>query len=223
MPIYSVTLKGLYAGQNVINVLWYRAVTLWGDLGTLLGAQAALCAEVKQEIWDSRSPGHIGGYGMEERALTGYTLSSIDCAAYDDEAVLLSTSPYTLVVNEPGLNNAASNGPAPAAIFKANLEPAFGPGLFLPKRGYIAFGPIADNAIENDGSLNAAEVVIMQTIANHMADNIVTESPIETFFPVRVRVTRVGGLITELGYRDVSGFVVKPIASFRRSRLPEAG
>jgi hypothetical protein len=216
MSFYRTSLVGAVAGQAVINVLWYRSgISLPGV--DLLGFLDAINAEIQQTIWDNGSPGN-----MRDALPASYTLVSIETVGYADNYELLVDSPVTRSVNQSGNTDANTNGPAVCAILKANLEPAIGPGVGLPKKGYLAIGPLTDSAVQNDGRLASTTQTVMNTLGSALASNIVTEAPPAILYPIRTRVTRVAGIVTYIGYRDVNGFVCRPVAKFRRSRLPEA-
>jgi hypothetical protein len=116
----------------------------------------------------------------------------------------------------------ATNGLASCVVLKANLEPSFGPGIGLPKRGYLAIGPLLDADVADTGSLTSGALASFAQLGNNLATNIVTTLPAAVFAPVRMRITRVLKLIVAMGFKDVSDFTPNPVAKFRRSRLPEA-
>jgi hypothetical protein len=221
MSFYQITLDGRYANQDVKNILWYRDATLFADGLELFGMLDALANTVKDSVWASRSPTFIGGRGMKDLMLQDYNLASITVLAYSNGSSLLSDTPFVLPVAEAGNVAGASNGPATCCILKANLEPSFGPGIGLPKRGYLALGPLNDASIGNTGLIGASDVADWNSLGQVLAANLVTTLPASVFFPIRVKITRVLGVITSIGYKDVSDWTCNPIAKFRRSRLPE--
>ena len=211
---YTVSLRGQYAGQAIVNVLHYR---LFADLGLLEWnyAGAELLAQgVRDTVWTP---------GLKQMVPTGYELVDIHVTPRDNEFKPIYQLPFTLPVNEDGLASGDVAGPASCIIGRFQLEPtSLLNGLVAPKRGYLAIGPVLEDWIDGSGRLTDAA---MDNLAPQMAkfsDNVVTLIPPAIFFPIRVKTTKlVGGLITLEGYADVSNCQVRRIASFRRSRLPE--
>lgn len=222
MSFYEVSLKGSYAGQDVVNVLWYRNGTVFADGEELFGLLNAMAAQVRDDIWRAPGVGSLRGRGLAENLPTGFTMEKITVNAYNDAFDLLSDTPVTLDVNEPGLRAGESNGPTTCVILKANLEPSFGPGIGLPKRGYIAPGPIVDGDIDSSGHLTDAALGIWNAWGANVATNIATVLPAAIFFPIRVRVTRAIHVVTLITYKDVDNFVCRRLPSYRKSRQLEA-
>lgn len=216
MPFYRVAMNGLVQGQAVANILWYRSAFPVPDLPTLVQIEDALAAEVEENIWANA----VGG--MKLTSSIFYTLVDITVDAHSDAGPFLSTTPFIRPVGEAGTRGGATQGPAQTAIFSAVLEPAFGPGVGLPKRGHLKYGPLLDTDILDTGLISGTAQAILNALAANFAANIATELPVSLFFPVRVRLTRVLGVVTALTYRDVSAFVVRPVPSWLHSRQPEA-
>jgi hypothetical protein len=224
MSFYQVTLNGRYADQDIVNILWYRDATLFAAGLEFFGLLDALAATVEDTVWASRSPAFIGGRGMQDVMLEGYTLETISIMAYTDGAALLSDTPFVRPVGEAGLVAGNSNGPATVINLRANLEPSFGPGIGLPKKGYLALGPLSDGSVGQTGHIGATDINDWNAFGEVLASNLVTVLPASVFFPIRVKIVRAPlvGTILSIGYKDVSDFIAQPIAKFRRSRLPEA-
>lgn len=223
MPFYQLTQHGSYLGNDIVNVHWYRSITPYGSLLDRVAIMEALAAEFQTDVWNSRAPAFIGGYGLQDLLPTGYTLVDLTMQAWDDAIVAFTSDPVVVPVGSAGLVNELTNGPAPCCVFRANLAPAAGPGIGLPKKGYLAIGPLCDTMIGGNGSLNTADLAHFQSLADRMSLSIMTEAPPDELEPIRVKLTRVGGVVTDIGYKTVNSWLVRPIATFRRSRLPEIG
>jgi hypothetical protein len=222
MAFYEVTLNGEYAGQDVKNILWYRNATPFADAEEFFGLLSALCAQVEDEIWASTGPSYTLGRGLRDVLPEGYVLQSISAVGYGDGFDLLNDTPFTRVINQAGLVPGATNGPASAVILKANLEPSFGSGIGLPKRGFLVIGPTLDATVPDTGILDALHQSYFNEVGVRLAANVVTVLPPAIFFPIRVRVTRLAHIVTLITYKDVSGFVCNPVATWRKSRQPES-
>lgn len=222
MPYYRLATRMEYYGQDIINVYWYRSITAFGALLDRLAVMNALAAEWKENFWDDRSPAHAGGYGLREILPDECNFADMTVQAWDDGIVAFTSDPVTIPVNQLGLVSGGTNGPAVCAIMKANLTPAIGPGIGLPKKGYLAIGPLMDSQIGSTGGLNTETQGRLQGLANRMALSIFTELPPDELEPIRVRLTRVAGVVTDIGWKTVASWAVRTQTSFRRSRQPEA-
>lgn len=222
MPFYQLTTVGEYYGQEVVNVHWYRSITAYGAFLDRIAVCQALAAEYIENIWNSRAPAYVGGYGLRDLMSDEFTFQELRVQAWDDSIVAFTSDPVIVPMGQTGLVSGGTNGSAPCAIFHANLAPAAGPGIGLPKRGYLAIGPIMDAYIGADSQLNAFAMEHFQEVADRLSLSMFTELPPDELEPIRVRLTRVAGVVTDIGYKNVSSWVVQPLAKFRRSRLPEA-
>ena len=218
MAIYHAVMKGSYQGQAVVNNLYYRTGIGFDLDGLSIGGALDLAQELKAQVWPS----------MKNCLPTGYTLESIDVYPYHDGTFdLLYQNPATVNVLESGYLTDATDGPCATAILKFNLEPTqvFGNGIFPPKRGYIALGPIISAWIDNAGKLTDelfldAEGYI-QTFASKLAMNITSLLPPVVFYPIRVRQLNILGVYKPVSFADVNACVVRRRTSFRRSRMSE--
>lgn len=222
MALYEVVLKGTFAGQAVNNVLWYRDIIPAIELGEFMDLLSAIGSTVKDQVWHSQAPLHVRGMGLQEVLPDTYTLNAIDVKAYNADFTLVSDTPVTIAVNETGSEAGPTQGVDRCAILKANLEPSFGPGIGLPKRGYLAIGPILEAYVTDDGHLTDAARAAMDSLGNNLATNIETTLPPTVLFPIRTRVTRVLHVVTNISWKDVNDFVPRRLTSTRKSRRPEA-
>lgn len=223
MTIYQVAVKGHANGQDVVNVLWYRDPSVFGTLAEYLGMANALAEQVNAQVIQSQGPLHVRGYGLLEAVTVDYTLDELVVNAWNSLFEPIASSPVTFDATGVGLREGSTNGPAPCINLRANLEPVLGPGFGTPKRGYLAIGPIVDSDIAGGGVVAPAALPVFEGLGDNLATNVPVLLPVPTiFFPIRVKVTRLLGIVTNIGYRDVSDFTVDQVAKFRRSRLPEA-
>ena len=221
MSIYKVVLKGQFQGQSILNILYYRNGVGVDISGLTVGGTKEVADAVKAIIWPI----------LRGQLPADYNLAQIDSYAYDDTSFdLLYQQPFTLGVQEPGLqaSSAKYNGPAPCAILKFILEShsILVDGPRPPKRGYLAIGPLGDNQVLDDGSLDLAggAQLAWDGICAVMANNVYTVLPIPAvFYPVRVHMDKVGiGLKLKItSFTDVQAAVMRHYTSFRRSRMPE--
>ena len=218
--LYKVVLKGSFQGQAINNILYYRN-GIGVDIGGLtVGGTKEVADAVGAIVWPV----------LKTVLPTTYELQQIDSYVYNDETFnLLYVNPYTLGVQEFGLQSAAEmNGPAPCAILKFILEShaVLVDGPKPPKRGYLAIGPLNDGMIKVDGALNldGANAALWTAVCAVMANNVETILPIPSvFYPVRVHMDKVGiGLKLKItSFSDIQAAVMRHFTSFRRSRQPE--
>lgn len=211
---YKVVLNGRYSGQAIVNILYYRLLVGAGLSGLNFAGAEDLAFQVKQEVWDA---------GMKGALVPGYVLENITVYPYDVQFDLLYQMPYSLLVNEAGTAaNGETNGPAGCVIVRFNLEPT-SPlnGLFPPRTGYVAIGPIKDGNVDSTGHIPTADLAGWQAVFSHMAENLENLVPPAIFAPIRVKSTNVAGVWRIVSFADISSVSVRSRASFRRSRLPE--
>ena len=216
MAFFRVALEGEYAGQSIVNVFWFRTGFEIPGLTELLEVEPAIAAEVEERYWGQAT------IGMKARMDPGYRLVQIRVDAHEDSGPLMSVTPFILPVDEIGTSGGVTIGPSLNCTLNAVLEPAFGPGIGLPKKGHIKFGPLFAVEVGEDGRLTSAAITKYNSLGEIFAANIILESPVAVLFPVRVRLTRVAGVVTVLTYRDLSAFVVNPVPTWLHSRSPEA-
>lgn len=221
MALYKVVLKGIFQGQAIDNILYYRTGVGFDISGLTVGGTKEVADAVKAMVVPP----------LLVVLTADYLLQQIDSYVYDDQTFnLLYQNPYTLGCDLAGLKGqGAYNGPAPCAILKFILEshPILVNGPRPPKRGYLAIGPLEDSQIRDDGSLNldAPNNLYWDAVCAAMANNVETILPIPAlFFPVRVHMDKVG-IINKLkitSFADIQDAVMRRQTSYRRSRMPES-
>jgi len=218
MSIISVTPSARCQGQTIINTYWYRsAVAL--PFAELFGWAEAIAAAWADLFWT----GDVGTR-MQDLLPDDYVLETILVDFRDDDGVLLNTIPYSVAVDLAGGNTGSFDGNHNCAIMHFSLGGAPGPGLDLPRRGYVALGPIVSDAIGDNGVLTGATLDTLQELGTKMATNLVTELPPSLLFPVRVRVNRPPLLPEYYRWRDAEACAPRTRIRVRRSRLtPQVG
>jgi hypothetical protein len=129
------------------------------------------------------------------------------------------TSPISRDVNHPGLRNEATDGPATCAIIRFTLaRGALTAGLHKPRRGYLAKGPVPSAWISDGMVLGEQDRFndLADVLAQPISAGLAGANP---FQPRRYGEKQVGP-VTLRGFADVIGASVRPLASFRRSRIP---
>lgn len=222
MAFYELVTHGICVGQSVVNVFWYRGDEVITTLEMFYDYSGALAAEFLQEVWESSNPAYIGGYAWQDVQHTTYELDRVNVYGYGADSVLLTSTPYTVAVNQSGLAGSSTNGPDDCVLMKASLKAAFGPGLTLPKKGHLKLSPVVDTVFGNDGRMESVNLQRYTEVGFRMADDLVTSAPIGLFHPIRTRVIRVEGVVTAITYRDVLEFIPRTTKAHVASREVEA-
>jgi hypothetical protein len=222
MAYYKAVLNGSYEGQEVVNILWYRAVQTVG--GQLLAPASGedVAFQVEAEV----VPEWLGIHPA------GYTLVDITVYAYDDNLQLAFSQPHTRQVGDVGLLGGDTFGPAGVSIWRMNIAnlPAVNvlypreTALLGPKRGYLAVGPVPAADVDEAGLLTSTALASVH-YANAraaLAETLENLSPVAFFVPVRASYTTIAGLITLQGFGQVQSVTTRPAVSWRRSRMPNS-
>jgi hypothetical protein len=217
MAIYKVVLNGTYRGQDVKNILYYRnGIAI--DLGGLtIGGTVEVADAVRTMVWTP----------LRAILSASYILQSITAYVYDEGTFqLLYQNPITVNVNEAGMVQGLTNGPAVCAILNFQLEPTsiLTNGIKPPKKGYLAIGPLTDAQVGIDGDLDMSVPgsLYFTAVQLAMSNNVETLLPPAVFFPIRVHQDKVLGVFKITSYADIRGSTFRGLTSFRRSRMPEA-
>lgn len=214
---YKVVLNGSANGQDIKNILYYRAGVGVDMSGFPLAGAEALAGNIKQEVWPK----------LKNLICNQYTLETIDVSPINDEFQLMYQMPFSLLVSENAARTGPSYGPAACMNIKFVLEPtSIVNGIKPPQRGYLAIGPIPAEIVTEDGYLTASfmgENSLSEALAA-LGANVEQVLPVpQVWYPIRLKQNRIlGGLVHWESYSDVKGAVVSRRASFRRSRMPEA-
>jgi hypothetical protein len=216
MAIYKAVLNGQAFGQDVKNILYYRTGVGIDIEGLSLGGTEDVAREIKAQVWPAF------------RALLpgNYELQDIDVYAYHDQLFnLVYQNPFILSVHELGTRSELTNGPAPCAIVRFDLEPTplLLDGPKPPKRGYIAYGPMGDNLITDEGYIDrtGGNAALWDALTAALSSNIESLLPPAIFFPIRVHHDKILGVLAITSFADVKNATIRNVASFRRSRQPE--
>lgn len=241
--ITEARVQGRANNQQIVNTVYYRTEidVIEEVLGVDINKIAEATAEMVKQLFQANVlPTLHESYELLEVATKSYGFL---------EAELLNLSPlqeasYVLPVgNQFGGRTGSSNGPATCY----NMRYLLAKGTILdqlvgPKRGYLALGPLADSDIGDDGTLKngidwlggyqtkldaaAADLSAVKALPGNPIINGVTNNQA---YPVRVKKLRITSPFdTNLfsfginGYSDVVTCTFDDVASFRRSRKPEA-
>lgn len=223
MAIYRMVLEGHAGTVQVRNTLFYRlGVGIdWGGL-TMAGSKELTDQWIEQYC-----------EAFLNLMSNSYTLDQITTYAYDSTTFdLIFQQPYTGALGSAGQITSAIRDYATCLIWKFVLEPVavVGNGPKPPRKGYFAYGPVPGAFLDNTGHIsteietpttyNAARSAFEQTLYGDVG----TILDPGIFYPIRVHQDKLVGsnLFKITSFADVQGVTLRRLASWRRSRQPEA-
>lgn len=207
---YKVLLRGAAVGQEINNILYYAPLI-----------------PVNEEFNESDAEGLGEAVGAAWLAqivplLSGiYNFEGTDVSMVDETGAILS--PF--VVSVPGTGSGVSgnnvDGPGNVLIAKFNCTPvAEAAGHPVPRRSYLALGPLVTESIGTSGLIVGQENWQTACAAAFTQGHLVNAV---SFVPYRIG--RQGPPTAEepagrpAGVGRVHSIVARPYASYRRSRL----
>ena len=212
--------EGEFQGQQVVNVLHYRS-TEWLPLGgnpftDVTNFLATVSTALVPAFLDCQSD--------------GYKLNTLTGVGYDDSYAVITPSPLVLTENLFGTGFVgATQGAAGCAIvgWRCGGQVQINNiGTSKRNRGYMAIGPQNDASVDDLTHISGALFSALETFAAAVQTPVVNLLPPCTLTPIVLheKWTTVLGHRTLLWrtYSDILGFAVRRVASFRRSRVPEA-
>jgi hypothetical protein len=216
--LYKTVLHGSCFGQEIDNILYYRTGLGVDISGLTLSGAGEVNNLVKLHVWPA----------IKTLLSSNYTLNEIVTYVINENSFdFVYQNPQSLPVVEAATGGEATDGIAPCLICKLNLEPTtvFANGVAAPKRGYLAFGPVASTWIDSDGHIHGDYYTAtngeLVNVATAVSQNLVSVIPPALFFPVRVHQAKVAGIFKIQSYADIDRAEFRRLASFRRSRQPE--
>jgi hypothetical protein len=216
--LYSVVVKGEAFSQEITNILYYRESAGMEILNQVFG-NADILGDAVMEGWVDKVLPCLPNV---------YRAVSVSVYPHNELFQLVSQLPITGFFPADTLGEIipeGMNGPAPVCNIRFNLKPtnALMPDK-PPKTGYIAFGPLSDLWIGNNGYLNvpANKEADWNAMLQWLGGQLISILPPGQFIPIRVRHNReLMGLKKWLAYADVRDCAANPRTSWRRSRMPE--
>lgn len=204
MPdFYEVTLHALAGDEDIVNILYYQ---VWPQ------ATAPFLPNVMGELADA----------VATLVLPKIAEGVHESCVWDEVRVRIineqheHTDPYPIIFPVSVTGSGATGVPSRAAcaIAAFNLVPYPDQGSDrLPKRSYLALGPILESQIDDDGRLlwtAQYKTELQAALSSTLSGNT------EDYAPVRVGVPNAQGVPSR---GRVAAAVVRPFISFRRSRL----
>lgn len=212
----KITFVGEYYNQSIVNVLWYRSNVLnpWGNnpFEDMLNVIDAVLDAMKTEYLQVHT--------------ADYTLLRAEGVGYDNVMEPVTPSPAFRTINESGTFNSPSTV---GAALSCNLSfmlgqqvQILGQGHSKRNRGYLSIGPLPEAHVDNYSHISASFLGDLDSFAQKVDDVLVDVWQGVSFTPIRIHA-KAGFLFTQnSSYSDILGYKLPSVASFRRSRIPEA-
>ena len=216
----KVTFIGEYFNQKIVNVMHYRSADWLPLAGNPFDDVLAF---VDSAIVDIKP-------ALLLCLPSDYTLQTVEGVGYDDAYNIVTASPLVRTVGEQGvLTGAQTMGAASTAIISLRCGPQFpiNPGgVSKRNRGYLAIGPMLETNVDNYSHILDIEMTRLTNLAQKVAETRTVVLPPTTFIPIRIheKYTNILGVhhLDWRTYSDVLGYRVNRVASYRKSRQPEA-
>jgi hypothetical protein len=217
---FQVAFKGEYFNQAIVNILHYRSAEWLPGQGNpfddTLAALDAVVLKTKTALLNCLP--------------TDYTLQTVEGVGYDDTYKIVTPSPMVRTISAAGTySDTLSMGAAQCAIISLRCGGQVQINLLgqsLRNRGYVAIGPLPEAAVDNYSHLTATPEARLDVLAQTLDDSIIMLAPAVTLVPIRIHEKWANILGVKVlqwrTYSDVLGYAVRRVASYRRSRQPEA-
>lgn len=215
-----VAFEGEYFNQRLVNVFWYRS-TQWlpgqgNPFDDVLAFVDAVVAHLATQYMDLMP--------------TDYTLERAVGVGYDDSFNIVTSSPLVRTLGFVQTNNPMSSmGAAQTAILSLRLGTQVqinGTGTSKRNRGYLAIPCLGETLVDNYSHISTGFEALLDTFAQKVDDGITVVLPAVTLTPIRIHEKYADVLGQKIllwrTYSDVLGYTVNRVASYRRSRQPEA-
>ena len=221
-----IAVIGSYYGQQVVNTFAYRSSDWpWVGVGNPFGD----VLKVLDDFWTNA--------GSELKAIHNpdFRIDRLEGVAYTDAYAVATPQPVVRTINSLGTNQTNGVNETSGASVCATLGFIMGAqsqiiGLAQSprNRGYISLGPVPEIYVDNSGHLSAAYLSLVESLAEKLDDTL-TDIPLTaSFIPIRFHGKKEKNLLDDhfhwkyLTYADVIGYRLPAVASWRRSRMPEA-
>lgn len=203
MPFYKVVIRGTADGQDIQNILYYSTIT--PDTLTFdSDAAVELGGDVGNAWQTSIMPRLPNNY-----VLHGTTVSLIDengdvIGPFSVEVPDIATGSGIDPTATPGLVTIGAFQTVPVAQYPTHPN---------PKRSYLAIGPLTETSVGDRGEIVPAGTFDAAFIPFLTQGHLVGPTNYVPYRIGRTTPTSVSGV------GEVVGAVMRPYASFRRSRL----
>jgi len=211
---------GEYHNQTVENIFHFRSTDWLPNEGNPFTEFTAFLDAIAS-LWVTP---------FLDSQIKGYKLNTVSGVGYDDGYAIVTPSPLVKTINAFGNGaNDSSDGAASCAIVGWRCGPQVqinGTGTSKRNRGYSALGPLADTVVDAESHINGDQFALLDAFAAVVETPVTVLLPLVTLQPVIIHEkfsTVLGHKILDWRtYSDIQGYAIRRVASYRRSRRPEA-
>lgn len=211
--------------QSIVNTFCYRSVE-WNPLG---GDPFGDALKVMDDFWTNVQSEWLNSFNANYRVLR------MEGTVHGNTFNIVNNSPAVRTVDATGLNTASTaqetSGSSVCAILgwylgqQTNIS---GIGQSPRNRGYIALGPVPEVFVDSYGHFDPDYITQINSLAAKLDDQLIDIPLTSTFIPVRIhqkfgpKILGLPRVVLYRTYSDVIGYRLPRVASWRRSRMPEA-
>lgn len=204
LGIVQVIIKGTAAGQEIRNILYFGGPA--GETVEIVSSvQLAAFLFAFGEAFDG-----VWGLGLAN----SYNAYELEAKVLDIRGVVADFPPEILPVDWDGLRSDATDTQGLYAVINMKNTAVGSEGARSLRRSYLAYGPLVNLDVGADGALQAALISEVNSLLP-VLDDVVSDG-VNEYWPVRLGRTKDPD-IPALGLVSVA--ILRPYASFRRSRL----
>lgn len=201
--IYECSVEGTCDDQTIVNVLYYAKLTAADNGWSTTRAQQL--GEAVRDAWQNSAMIHLPNqYVFQGVTVRGLNLDRTPASTYPIEVAGSGSGAAT--------DPTKTNGMVGIVSFRLSAAPEY-ESERVPRRSYIAFGPLVQLLISEQGVINwdttfRNNLTAVLTQGHLLASGQM--SPVRLGTPNSLGVPAIG---------QVDGVTFRPFASFRRSRL----
>lgn len=207
---YKVVLRGVVSGQEINNILYYGSLIPIGE--DFDETDATELGEAVNDAWIAQ---------ILPQLVSGYAYQGCDVSMVDESGSILSPFVVSVVDSGAGGQIQAPDGPGSCVIAKFNCTPvAEASGHPVPRRSYLAVGPLHTEQIGTSGLLTGLATWQNAFTAAFTQGHLLTSGPVVPYRVGRDHPRSASDpTIVPGGVGRVHSVVARPYASFRRSRM----
>ena len=222
----KVAIVAEHYGQKIVNTFSYRGI------GWVPGYSGNVYDEVQKlisDFWTNIQTEWLGCHNGNYRVL------QVSGVGLNDAYHIVTPAPCFQTINVAGSLNTSAWLETTGSSVCANLSWALGEqvqingvGHSLRNRGYISIGPIPEIGADSYGHIAQPMIDAIEDVAKKLDDTLIDIPNATSFVPVRIHekwvynVWPLPNVLILRTYSDILGYRLPRVASWRKSRQPEA-
>ena len=221
----EIAIIGEHFAQRIVNTFAYRS-TEYNPLG---GDPFGDALKVCDDFWANCGTEYLTCFNANYRALR------LEATVHQSNWDIVNNSPAVRTIDQPGaqslggsLETTGSSVVGILGFYLGQQHQISGVGSSPRNRGYIALGPIPEVHVDSYGHLSNSEAAAFDALGAKLDDVLVDVPLTASFTPIRIhqkfgpKLPLLQRPVLYRTYSDVIGYRLPRVASWRRSRMPEA-